>query len=149
MTLQTKNQIRAKFDDMVNQISDMFDLPSFKDLELIFNDSDCTHYFNDVISFNYESYKRAYNRSRFNEYVKVATRVQYPYGYIKLGNTTFILTSVPDEFTLIHEITHALLLYHCDYDPGDSHGKLFAQEMQFLLNMFKPDVISPFPSPKV
>ena len=130
---------------MRKKISEEFEIPNFTKIKLTFSDDQLTHYNPEsaIINFNMEQYQYDYELGAYNEYVKVASKIDYKFGFVKIYNNAVIPTTESDKLILIHELAHALVQYCWDYN-GDVHGKIFCKTLNTLMGIFNPKLNNPF-----
>ena len=146
MTIKNKTEIRKLFNKYCDYIATEMDLPEILNVNLTFDDIGYAYYQmienKPKINFCMNQYKKQYNDGVFKEYVKVATKINYPFGYIRYSGACYILTDDADEFILIHELAHAI----CDIYVNTilNHDSNFCNILGCLLLNFKPKVKNPF-----
>lgn len=74
------------------------------------------------------------------EYKKVVNRIKMPY-YCDCAGYYHILTSEPDIYTLLHEISH--IIVGMEHKNAPPHGEEFCDIYIHLIELIEPKTISP------
>lgn len=142
MEVKTESQIRQTFSTLTAYIANETGADYLLDTKLVFVPENYSYArsWKNTIFFSRSEYYMDISTLSVIEYKKVINRIKMPY-YADCAGYYHILTSEPDVYTILHEISHIIVgMVHKNAPP---HGEEFCDVYIHLIEIIEPKTISP------